>query len=482
MAPSRAGNRAKQFQDLEEKVPVEFDPEEDRVPSDSDQQSDSDESDGEGAREHYVDVGKSKLRKKDGLTLGPQYIGSRVSRDDAMDDEDEDDPFDQFSGEESEEEQKSASDDVDGEDEVDGSEAGTVEEEDDDTPGTDLSDAESEEPVANSGVDRSELRKIMAKEQQAVAATLSQAVKDDAEKGRAVKKQRTGFDSLLNTRIKLQKALIATNTLPKLVQEADKDSGAANAVEAAETAAYQLWYSLNTFREDLIAERTGTKRKRTKFTSATPTNELWTHMQAQEAEAVPHRNSTLDKWSIKARGASAMPAKNRINNTAHQATIVDVLRENLSQPDRLIKRTRTPRSCAPLQLADKVAEDENIYDDADFYGLLLQALLEQKNSDSVATANVNLDFNSFQARREAKTKRPGVDTKASKGRKLRYTVHEKLQNFMAPEDRASWGERQVDELFGSLFGQRLGLGEDKEDEEMADEADDDEGGLMLFRS
>jgi protein AATF/BFR2 len=88
-------------------------------------------------------------------------------------------------------------------------------------------------------------------------------------------------------------------------------------------------------------------------------------------------------------------------------------------------------------------------------------------------------------RREAKTKR-NVDTKASKGRKLKYAVHEKLQNFMAPEERGKWGERQTDELFGSLFGQRLGLAEnlDEDAEEMAEDdkdAADEEAGLMMFR-
>ena len=70
-----------------------------------------------------------------------------------------------------------------------------------------------------------------------------------------------------------------------------------------------------------------------------------------------------------------------------------------------------------------------------------------------------------------------VDTKASKGRKMRYTVHEKLQNFMAPEDRGTWGERQRDELFGGLFGRRVGLGEDEDVQSDEDDAGIEGGGL-----
>ena len=77
-----------------------------------------------------------------------------------------------------------------------------------------------------------------------------------------------------------------------------------------------------------------------------------------------------------------------------------------------------------------------------------------------------------------------VDTKASKGRKMRYTVHEKLQNFMAPEDRGRWGERQRGELFASLLGRRVGLGEGEGEEEWGEgemHVDvDEEEGLRLF--
>jgi protein AATF/BFR2 len=128
------------------------------------------------------------------------------------------------------------------------------------------------------------------------------------------------------------------------------------------------------------------------------------------------------------------------------------------------------------------AEDSSdlpIYDDADFYGTLLQSLIAQRSADATALSALNVSFptHPWQAAREAKTKK-AVDTKASKGRKLRYTVHEKLQNYMAPEDRTTWGERQCDELFGSLLGRKMGLGEEPYESE--EEQDTNTQGLRLF--
>ena len=83
-----------------------------------------------------------------------------------------------------------------------------------------------------------------------------------------------------------------------------------------------------------------------------------------------------------------------------------------------------------------------------------------------------------------------VDTKASKGRKLRYNVQEKLQNFMSPEDRGTWSARAREEFFASLLGRTASglLGEDDGPEGMSDEDseglgfDGGDSALKLFRT
>ena len=341
-----------------------------------------------------------------------------------------------------------------------------------DTDGTSTSE-KSEEPAAG---DRAALRKMMAEEHKTVAASLSQAARADLEKGRALKHQRTTFDTLLNTRIKLQKALIATNSLSASPTASKEHT---DTIQAAEAAALKLWNSLSSLRSSIQTQ--DSKTSSLSATTSTPSSSFWSHMQSQEKSRVPNRRANLIKWSQKTNPALALPHSNKFSQAAAQQPLTSALDQQLSgsNGEKLVNKTRIPRSCAPVQAAARTTEDPNIYDDADFYTVLLRELVDQRmadSSNSMPAANGRTALPSLPSQRDFKVKKQ-VDTKASKGRKLRYTVHEKLQNFMAPDDRGTWGERQRNELFGSLLGRRVKLSED-EDEIMSEE--EDAGGLKLF--
>lgn len=349
--------------------------------------------------------------------------------------------------------------------------------------------------------ERAELRKMMSEEQKAVASTISQAAKADVAKGNAVKHQRSTFDSLLNTRIRLQKSLIATNSIPALQTHPTDptDNDAHQTILAAQGAAIKLWSRLDTLRHTLTSPaETGTKRKRSPESPAslaTPTTTLWHRMQAHESASLPTRRSTLEKWSTRLRPVSVLSSSRKLVNTNPTAQpLTSVLDHHLSDMSRLVARTRTPRSCAPLQAQAGLVDSPDIYDDADFYTLLLRELVDQRMAHSASTGGVTSLTTGVGAaggiglgglpRGEGRMRKK-VDTKASKGRKMRYTVHEKLQNFMASEDRGTWGERQRDELFGGLLGRRGALREDAVDEEDEDLGRGDnveEEGLRLFRN
>ena len=87
--------------------------------------------------------------------------------------------------------------------------------------------------------------------------------------------------------------------------------------------------------------------------------------------------------------------------------------------------------------AASAARDEESYDDAEFYAQLLKELLEASGPGGAAQPR-------------APKQRKAVDRRASKGRRLRYAVVEKLVNFMAPAPLSL--PPQADQLLRRLFG------------------------------
>ncbi|KAI8626429.1 TRAUB-domain-containing protein [Xylariaceae sp. FL1651] len=594
--------RARQLADLIERPVKDYDPETDVVSADSDADSNDNSVDDAAGTEHYVPVSKSTLRRPEPLSLGPQYRGSRVSREtleaDSDDDEEEEEEDDDGEDEEHKEQHSSDSasseyedareefDDPDtadleadkqgredaeidsddafdesdeekfkdfvfrgssqptpkkgkhakrptaadfmvseDEDEVDEGEQDEGEEDDalefdgtegssddemlDDEGSSDGSEIdgfiddeaeESDDGVLNSsdeGVESSDegsdeeeqstdgnkskslnetgvaasVKKLTIGER-SIAESLSKMVDGDVQKGRVVQRQRKGFDALLNIRIRLQKSLVVINSFKFAEQTEDQPI---EPYEAAERSALQLWNALDDFRSTI---QKGKKRKHAE-TVDTSTTALWDRMKTHEQYQGARRKRVLKKWSRDAKKTSIM-ARSVHNFTSNaEKPITDVLDAEMDAPDKLIRRTRTPRSCAPYQAAQKINEDASIFDDADFYQLLLKELVDQRSSDNfgsgLQTATVR-----YSAVKEAKAKRH-VDTKASKGRKMRFTPMPKLQNFMAPEDRRSWEQNAIDRFFGTLFGQKMALNEETSDEEMGGASVEGEG-LRLFRN
>lgn len=302
-----------------------------------------------------------------------------------------------------------------------------------------------------------------------VTSTIAAGRKADENKGAAIKAQRKTFDSLLNTRVKLQKGIVATNSI---AINSRSDATTDDALAAAEAACLALLSTLTNLRTTLDSSRTGQKRKRVNFESSTPTSEIRSRLKQEDESTASHRDAVLQKWYTKTRNAKVHSQKSRLQGGAQQ-TLPDVLATQLRDPARLVERTRINRQ------AGSTEPSAQVYDDSDWYSLLLKDLLENRSLDLKGSAEFVIR-QPWEMVRQAKTKKI-VDTKASKGRRLRYTVHEKLQNFMAPEERGNWGERQREELFAGLFGRRAGLGEDESDRS-DEEMNAEEEGLMLFRS
>ncbi|TVY45037.1 Protein bfr2 [Lachnellula subtilissima] len=592
----KSKSRAQQFAGLTEPVPKDFDPEEDIPENNSNGSGSEDSGDDLAGTEHYAQVGKSKLRKTEEVALGPQYAGSRISRDQLLDDDESDskakpsdseeeyskfaDPDDSeieiddedgdidsdaaFGESDSEkykdftfrgsgkpvelnghkkrataadfmstsEDEGVALDEVDsGEDETDEDILDTARQHSDDSEnelfsaalqspekgGLESKDSEDEEnseggdedddmdsmPIEDSRSSngsesededdddekerKADLKKFGDEGQNTLVATISQAAKADADKGNAVKQQRKAFDSLLSVRMVLQKALVATNSMT-VNEDKDTEDAPNQPYGAAEEAAIKLWNTLNGLRHDLSKSKAGGKagqKRKRGVDISTPSPTIWERMQNSEISEIDTRQTTLEKWSAKVRGPTSVVVEGKVKRKqASVQSITSVIQEQLSNSDHLIRKTKIPRSCAPVQRDLKISEDPNIYDDGNFYQLLLKELVDQRRVESLtapAAGAGNGGALQWTAVKEAKTKK-NVDTKASKGRKMRYTVHEKLQNFMAPEDRANWEPDAIDRFFGTLLGQKMTLREEEMDVDGDEEVPLEEEGLKLFRS
>lgn len=143
--------------------------------------------------------------------------------------------------------------------------------------------------------------------------------------------------------------------------------------------------------------------------------------------AHPQLVPVLNKWSTKIHAASLQLGKSGgskfLQSTRGAVGVVDAIDASLGQ-----------RRDAPKPLLE--SEEQG-------YRALLREVIESRQGMGVDLSHL---------RREKKKKRE-AERGGSKGRKLRYTVHDKAANFVVPVPLAhGWHEEQVDELFSSLFG------------------------------
>lgn len=477
---TKKSNLAAQLASLDNPTPVDLDPEnaENYAGSDSDDSAASEvEDDG---RSHYAQVDKSRLRDTESeRPLKAAYKGQKSSRKDifeaASDDEDEgiegsdhDDDGSEDPSESGSDGDMAAFDAAERDDEeLDGLTGSMTESESDsgsDQSGfSDEEDGSEQESEVNSEDERqaADFKKLLADDQKAMVQDVVKTATADAQKGKAVKQQLAIYDSLLDSRIKLQKGLQSTN----LIFEATPSGRDMSTTADVEASALDLIETLFDLRDALLTQDLTSpppSRKR-KYDDGqrVDTLTLWHDIQATDGHLGSWRDTTLTKWSNKIQAASGLDKSKKFK--ALSQGILAQIEESKSDREKLLRRTQIKRFKAAAKTT--VSNDDfstSIYDDGDFYQEMLKDLIDSRMLDSVHGNQMK-----WIATKQPKQKKANVDTRASKGRKLRYHVHEKIQNFMAPAPSGTWHEEQVDELFGSLFGQRLQVDEDVEEDEGA---------------
>ncbi|KAG0147662.1 hypothetical protein CROQUDRAFT_132414 [Cronartium quercuum f. sp. fusiforme G11] len=285
---------------------------------------------------------------------------------------------------------------------------------------------------------------------------LQASVKADINKGKAIKAQllshvrgyvgiKATYDRLLGLRIGMQKVLTATNELSKKMSEEPL-------VESKEAALEQLLLLSSTvgkLRAEMMQTNDSLEVPENLRRKRKADSDLNTCLDdAKELDKIlsPHLRATVSKWSSKINAASSLSQQHKKFNAVNQNAMnqLDSLWAMPGEKDRLVERTRMRRATGPDKKTALDAPNQDIFDDRDFYHSLLKEVVDTNMRD--------IDPTSFPANRAQRTHRAGADPKASKGRKIRYHVHEKLVSFMVPIPTDLWPEEQKDELFASLLG------------------------------
>ncbi|KAF7688872.1 protein AATF isoform X2 [Silurus meridionalis] len=386
----------------------------------------------------------------------------------------------------------------------------------DDLGESDDEDEDEDEDEATSSEDEEEEDDDEGGDSGGVMTFSKEKVNEEVDKGKAVKNQLALWDLILEGRIKMQKALMTANQLPQpdTFPEFKSKGGAeyTGALKNSHKALKALQRSLLELQDLLLYQNPETRaiaqgKTRGPDSSKSEDDEEIDSDEGENEEDVedepvsretskrkletahypdfmakrfaafqPYRDATLQKWYDKTRLTTGKTNK---GFGAFERNILTQVEQVLMDKERLLKRTQTRRSDdrvlgraelssvttqssstepeAPALKANAHLKDldEEIFDDDDFYHQLLRELIERKTSatdpnDQVAMGRQWLAIQKLRSKIKKK-----VDTKASKGRKVRFHLHSKLMNFMAPIDHSTMSDEARSELYRSLFGSQM---------------------------
>ncbi|XP_012272029.1 protein AATF [Orussus abietinus] len=336
-------------------------------------------------------------------------------------------------------------------------------------------------------------------------------IRDDVEKGNCVRDQLKLWENFLEIRIKLQKCLVTSNKMPQYdaYKNFKSDNNFAKAAGESKQKLIDVLENMLKLQSTLLKkypetkdmQKMGKKRKQDenqgndlnkedsmdeeipsdtdedmeedksvengKEASEEEENEIlprkrlklndFENILAENHKAYSsYRNSVIQKWNDKTRVATG-----KLNKSSNQS-VVSQIDFVLSDKLKVLKKTRLKRSeyeivgkssTTPEDTDGRAVQefDSEIYDDDDFYHQLLRELIEYKSSDVTDPIQLSKQWILLQNMR-SKMKRK-IDTRATKGRRIRFNVHTKLVNFMAPITvNDTWTDLAKNELYKSLFG------------------------------
>ncbi|XP_030527867.1 putative uncharacterized protein DDB_G0270496 isoform X1 [Rhodamnia argentea] len=306
-------------------------------------------------------------------------------------------------------------------------------------------------------------------QEQDILKNLKQHKDEDLLKGQAVQNQKALWDKTLELRFLLQKAFSSSNRLPQEPVRSSFCKSDENVNKAYVDVLMSTKETLGSILElqEALLENNPAIAHSAEGNSAQSIRQLedyksnnghtddeWSQISQMHRRMAHFRDKSVDKWHRKTQvttGAAAM--KNKLH--AFNQNISEQVSTYMRDPSRMVKQMQQRRSTVgifgsvPEHVDNTNKEEANaegdseLLDDSEFYQHLLKEFFETIDPTSSEAA--------FYALRRLQTKkRKVVDRRASKSRKIRYNVHEKIVNFMAP--RAMNIPPMAPKLFENLFG------------------------------
>ncbi|KAF0983422.1 hypothetical protein FDP41_010487 [Naegleria fowleri] len=206
---------------------------------------------------------------------------------------------------------------------------------------------------------------------------------------------------------------------------------------------------------------------------------IWNVLDESNKSIEKFRSESIERWATKTKiqsnvGGSSSKLNLKVINTG----IIQQVQNALSNPKekkKLVNRTHVKQfegSVLGKRERDiKYHEetglevDSEIFDDKDFYQVLLKDLISE-----VGGASLGSEISFRRALSKNKTKKAQY-TGRTKGKTIRYTVHNELVNFMAPNLDNEIPESATT-LFANLFGGDTVEFIDEEEEQVNDQEED----------
>uniref|UniRef100_A0A7N0V8A7 Uncharacterized protein n=1 Tax=Kalanchoe fedtschenkoi TaxID=63787 RepID=A0A7N0V8A7_KALFE len=331
---------------------------------------------------------------------------------------------------------------------------------------------ESEEGEENNGVGDDEMEELekeytnLRHQEQDLLANLRRQKGEDSLKGQAVKNQKTLWNKSLELRFLLQKPFSTSNRLPQasparslFVESGEGVSDAySDLISSSEKTINSLLELQNALLKNnpAIAQTAdGNSQSSTKQDDGfgvLETDDKWQLISQMYSRMANFRDKSIDKWQRKTQvttGVASIKGRYQAFNQNVSQQVAAYMRD----PSRMIKQMQARRStinvfgAVPEEIGNIKEEsadgDPDLIDDVELYQQLLKEFFETFDPSSTEAALYSL-------KRSQAKKRKIVDRRASKSRKIRYTVHEKIVNFMAPEPADI--PPMAPKLFENLFG------------------------------